>query len=95
LKTNPHTLIIAVTVLSFANAAYASNASNINVTTGYSNAGSQGNAVDYKSVVDAAVAISSVGYGSTNVDFYDNISNHSLFGGQARISHSSRLSIST
>ena len=67
-----------------ANASNASNASNINVTAGYSNAGSQDNAVDYKNVVDAAVAISSVGYGSTNVDFYDNISNHSLFGGPSQ-----------
>lgn len=74
-------LIIAITIFTYANTTYASN---INVTTGFSAAGPQVSAADYKSIVEAAVATSSVGYGNAAVDLYDNISNHRLFGGPSQ-----------
>ena len=56
-------------------------ASVITIETGFSNAGSQIDALAYQSLVDAAVALPSAGYGTTTVAVYDNISNHSLFPG--------------
>ena len=56
-------------------------ASMIKIDTGFSSAGQQIDAAAYKSLVDAAVASPSAGYGTTNISVYDNISNHSLFSG--------------
>jgi hypothetical protein len=59
----------------------AANASTITIETGFSAAGFQIDAAAYQSVVDAAIAIPSVGYGTATVAIYDNISNQSLFPG--------------
>ena len=71
-------LAIAALALGTATSAFASD---ITVSTGYSTAGAQASANDYRDVVNAAVAIPSLGYGSTSVALYDGISNHSVFGG--------------
>ena len=65
-------------------AALTAQAANINVSTGYTSALSQVSAVDYQTVVNAAVATPSAGYGSTSVSLYDNVSNQSLFSGSSR-----------
>jgi hypothetical protein len=57
------------------------NAANITFQTGYSNAGVQASAADYRSVVDAAIA--SNPYGSATLNSYDIVSNQSLFGAGA------------
>ena len=57
------------------------NASTITIETGFSAAGPQIDAATYQSVVNAAVAISSPGYGTATPAIYDNISNHGLFSG--------------
>lgn len=54
-------------------------ASTITIETGFSAAGSQIDAAAYQSVVNAAIAIPSAGYGAATVAIYDNISNQSLF----------------
>ena len=56
-------------------------ASTITVETGYSTAGSQASANDYRSVVEAAVAVATAGYGATHPAAFNNISNHGLFSG--------------
>jgi len=61
----------------------AAQASTIEIQTGYSTDGTQSSADAYKSVVDAAVAIPTAGYGATPVSIYDGISNHGLFAGGA------------
>ena len=68
-------LALAIAVSGGANAAV------ITFQTGYSNAGVQATAQDYRSVVDAAVAASP--YGSTVLNNYDIVSNQSLFGASA------------
>lgn len=70
-------LVVSTMAASIGNA----NASLITVATGYSTDQFQANAADYKTKVEAAVAIPSVGYGSTSVALFDNISNQSVFGG--------------
>lgn len=67
------------------------NASIITIETGFSTAGSQASADDYKSVVDAAVAVPTAGYGSTQVANYDNITNHGLFGSSNYIAFKSTI----
>ena len=69
-------LIAVASVFAAANAS----ASNITVSTGFSDASAQATAADYQSVVNAAVAVASSGYGSLAVGAYDNISNYLLFG---------------
>jgi len=64
--------VAAVLALGSANAAV------INFQTGYSSAGPQATADDYRNVVDAAVA--SNPYGSTVLSSYDNVSNNGIFG---------------
>jgi hypothetical protein len=68
-------LVLAMAVAGGANAAV------ITFQTGYSTAGVQATAQDYRSVVDAAVAASP--YGSTVLNNYDIVSNQSLFGAGA------------
>lgn len=72
-------LIAAASVFAIANA----HASNINVSTGFTNAGPQATATDYQNAVNTAVSIATPGYGSTAVALYDGVSNQSLFGGPA------------
>lgn len=67
------------------------NASTIELQTGFSSAGAQATANDYRSVVDAAVAASSAGYGHTTIANYDNISNQSLFGSATNIAFKSTI----
>lgn len=67
------------------------NASTIELQTGFSAAGAQATANDYRSVVDAAVASSSAGYGHTTIANYDNISNHDLFGSASNIAFKSTI----
>ncbi|MYM26959.1 PEP-CTERM sorting domain-containing protein [Duganella sp. CY15W] len=55
-----------------------SEAAVITFQTGYSNAGVQATANDYRDVVNAAVASSP--YGSTVLSSYDNVSNNAIFG---------------
>ena len=74
------TVKYSVAVLSFALFSNA-DASIITIETGFSTAGPQIDAAAYKSLIDAAVASPSAGYGTTTVSIYDNISNHSLFSG--------------
>ncbi|MDO9310362.1 MAG: hypothetical protein Q7T85_01570, partial [Nitrosomonas sp.] len=71
------TVKYSVAVLSFALFSNA-DASIITIETGFSTAGPQIDAAAYKSLIDAAVASPSAGYGTTTVSIYDNISNHSL-----------------
>jgi hypothetical protein len=69
----------------------ASNAAVITFQTGYSQAGAQATAQDYRSVVDAAVAASP--YGSTVLSNYDIVSNQYLFGaGATNIAFKSNIS---
>lgn len=56
-------------------------ASTIEIATGNSTAGAQGSAASYQSVVEAAVAIASAGYGHASPSVFDHISNHGLFVG--------------
>jgi hypothetical protein len=56
-------------------------ASTITVETGYSTAGSQASANDYRSVVEAAVAVATAGYGVTHPTAFNTVSNHGLFAG--------------
>ena len=56
-------------------------ASNITIQTGNSTDGLQIDAASYKSVVDAAVAGPSLGYGTATPAIYDGITNNGLFGG--------------
>jgi len=64
--------VAAILALGSANAAV------INFQTGFSSAGAQATADDYRNVVDAAVA--SNPYGSTVLSSYDNVSNNGIFG---------------
>lgn len=81
---------LAALVLAMA-AAGASNAAVITFQTGYSQAGAQATAEDYRSVVDAAVAASP--YGSTVLSNYDIVSNQYLFGaGATNIAFKSNIS---
>ena len=59
-------------------------ASLIKIETGFSAAHQQADAAAYKSLVDAAVASPSAGYGTTFVTSYDNISNRNLFTGGSK-----------
>lgn len=74
------TFTLSVTAISLALFGGA-NASSITIETGFSTAGPQIDAAAYQSVVDSAVAISSIGYGIATPAIYDNISNHGLFAG--------------
>ena len=56
-------------------------ASTIDVATGKSTAGPQGSAANYQSVVEAAVATATAGYGHASPTVFDHISNHGLFAG--------------
>ncbi len=69
-----------VTVLLFTLLA-SGHASLIKVETGFSAAGRQIDAAAYKSLVDAAVATSTAGYGTAIVESYDKIANRTLFSG--------------
>lgn len=62
-------------------AAAASAQTTITISTGFSNAGPQLTPEEYKFAVEAAVANPTAGYGTRQVPVFDNISNHSLFGG--------------
>lgn len=77
MKTRFNYPVAIISLVLFSNA----DASMITIDTGFSTAGSQIDAAAYKSLVDAAVASPSAGYGTTTVSIYDNISNHSLFSG--------------
>jgi len=79
---------LAALVLAMA-AAGASNAAVITFQTGYSQAGAQATAQDYRSVVDAAIAASP--YGSTVLSNYDIVSNQYLFGGAQNIAFKSNI----
>lgn len=74
------TIKLAAIAIAFA-AIGSANAADITFQTGYSNAGVQASAADYRSVVDAAVA--SNPYGSATLNSYDIVSNQSLFGAGA------------
>lgn len=56
-------------------------ASTITVETGYSTAGAQASADAYRSVVEAAVAVATAGYGTTHPAAFNDVSNHGLFPG--------------
>ncbi len=71
--------IAALTIASQANASL------ITVSTGFSGTGPQTNAADYKTVVHAAVASPTSGYGNQTLSTFDNISNHGLFGSSNNI----------
>ncbi|MFD2367845.1 CCXG family PEP-CTERM protein [Pseudoduganella sp. GCM10020061] len=62
----------------------AANASEITISTGYSTAGQQATPQAYQSVVEAAVATATPGYGSTSVEVFDGISNHKTLSGASR-----------
>lgn len=62
------------------------NAAVITFQTGLSTAGVQASAEDYRSAVDAAVAVATTGYGSTVLGNYDITSNRSAFGNGASAS---------
>ena len=81
---------LAVAAAAFAVLGSAS-ASTITLQTGFSDAGPLATANDYRSVVDAAVAVASGGYGSTSIASYDNVSNHGLFGSATNIAFKSTI----
>ncbi len=85
---NTYKIAIAALIAGlFANA----QASTTTIQTGHSAAGPQLTATDYKSVVDAAIAVPGAGYGSTTVAVYDNIANQSLFGSYSDIAFKSTV----
>lgn len=67
--------------LLLAAASQQASASTILVETGYSTASAQTSAAAYRNVVNGAIGGSVAGYGTKNIDLYDNVSNHGLFGG--------------
>ena len=67
------------------------NASTITISTGFSEAGAQTSAAAYRSVVDAAVAGPTVGYGSKTVASYISVDNSSLFGSSTNIAFRSTI----
>ena len=70
--------IVKLAAIAAALAFGSANAAVISFQTGFSNAGAQATADDYRSVVDAAIA--SNPYGSTVLSSYDNVSNNGIFG---------------
>ena len=78
-------MILTTAALSAFAIANQANASLITVSTGFSNAGAQTNAADYKTVVHAAVASPTAGYGQQTLSTFNNISNHGLFGSNSNI----------
>jgi hypothetical protein len=84
--------IVKLAAVTAAIAAFGSaNASTITLQTGFSNAGAQATANDYRSVVDAAVVVAGAGYGTSTVASYDNVSNHGLFGSSSNIAFKSTI----
>ncbi|OYO30045.1 PEP-CTERM sorting domain-containing protein [Janthinobacterium sp. PC23-8] len=77
--------LIAVGVFAHANA------STTTISTGYFAAGAQKSAAAYKSVVDAAVARPTVGYGSKTVASYSSVDNSSLFGSSKNVAFRSTI----
>ena len=67
------------------------NASTITISTGFSDAGAQKSAAAYKTVVDAAVAKPTAGYGSKTVASYNSVDNSSLFGSSTNIAFRSTI----
>jgi len=74
---------IGVACLSFA--AASAGASVITVQTSLSNAPAQASAAAYKSIVEAAVATPTAGYGKQTVAKFDNLSNGALFGANSNV----------
>lgn len=74
-------MITRIVVSALAASAGSSYASTIDVATGNSTAGPQGSAANYKSVVEAAVATATAGYGHASPSVFDHVSNHGLFAG--------------
>lgn len=74
-------MITGIVVSALAVSAGSAQASTIEVTTGKSTAGAQGNAASYQSVVEAAVATATAGYGHASPSVFDHITNHGLFAG--------------
>ena len=70
--------IVKLAAIAAALAFTSANAAVIDFQTGYSNAGSQASANDYRDVVNAAIA--NHPYGSTVLSSYDNVSNNGIFG---------------
>ena len=87
MKNLPKLALSLIAVGVFAHA----NASTITVSTGYSTAGAQKSADAYKTVVDAAVAKPTVGYGSKTVASYNALDNSSLFGSSTNIAFRSTI----
>ena len=79
--------LLAAGVFAHANAG----ASTITVSTGYTTAGAQKSADAYKTVVDAAVARPTLGYGSKTVASYNALDNSSLFGSSTNIAFRSTI----
>lgn len=67
-------------------------ASVIEFATGFSNAGAQSSALDYQALVEAAVAVTTPGYGSGWLTSYDGVSNQSLYGANTNIAFKSEIS---
>jgi len=70
--------IVKLAAIAAALAFTSANAAVINFQTGFSDAGAQASANDYRDVVNAAIA--SHPYGSTVLSSYDNVSNNGIFG---------------
>jgi len=62
-------------------------ASTITLSTGFSGSGPLGTAAEYKSTVDAAIAIPTSGYGTTSLAVFDNVSNQAFFGSNSDIAY--------
>lgn len=78
-------LLIAVTATALLTLSSQANASLITLSTAYSAAAAQTNANAYKSIVSAAIASPTSGYGMQNLSDLNNISNHGLFGSNSNI----------
>lgn len=87
MKNLPKFALSLIAVAAFAHA----NASTITVSTGFSTAGAQKTAADYKTVVDTAVAKPALGYGSKTVASYNALDNSSLFGSSTNIAFRSTI----
>jgi hypothetical protein len=76
---NAASVVRAICVAGMCFAAAGADASVITVETGTSKALAQATGAAYESVVEAAIAVPTVGYGKKTVAKFDNLTNHALF----------------
>jgi len=55
--------------------------------TGYSSAGPQASAADYRAAVEAAIAAPDAGYGTAHLPAFENVNNHDVFGSSSSLAY--------